>query len=169
MSEAEALAKWNDYLYKQALSFYRLHKQYTLSVDDFIQEARIAFLQHIRTHDESMWAACTLTIRGALMECVRRNHHLYVPRKSICDEIRKEVSFISMDNEKRCEWLMGYRDDDYSDIDLRAAIAQLTTEEQQIIRMLLEGWSVTEIADRMGKPHQTISYRLKAIRRKTVA
>ena len=167
MSEAEALAKWDAYLCKQAHAFYRLSEQYTLSVDDFIQEARLAFLQHIRTHDRNMWAACTLTIKGALMECVRRNYPLSVSRNHFCQTMKAGLRFTSLD-EITFEHGAS-REDDHSGIDLKTAIAQLTTEEQQIIGMLLEGWSVTEIADRMGKPHQTISYRLKAIRRKTVA
>lgn len=167
MSEAEALAKWDAYLWKQAHAFYRLSEQHTVTLDDLIQEARLAFLQHIRTHDESMWPACTLTIKGALMECVRRDYPLTVSRNNFTRLLHEGIVFLTLETGVDTDGIC--YEDDHTDIDLRTAITKLNTAEQEIVGMRLEGLTVKEISKRMKEPHQTISYRLKSIRRKTVA
>ena len=167
MNEADALKKWDAYLWKQAHAFYNLAEQHTLSLDDFVQEARLAFLQHIRTHDESMWAACTLTMKGAMMECVRRSYPLSVSRNHFSQTLKAGLCFTSVDeitSEYGTKW-----EDDHSDIDLRAALDTLDAKEQQIVNMRLEGCSVMDIANRMGMSHQAISYHLKKIRFKTLS
>ena len=167
MSEAEALAKYDTLLWKHVHAFSFLTRYHAIAIDDLIQEARLAFLQYIRTHDESMWVACPLTIKGALLDYARRNYPLCVSRHAIGEELRKETVFISSDKilgENKLE-----TEDDYSDIDLRSAIDQLTKKEQELVLMRLEGMSIEQIAQRMDRSHQVISYRLKAIRRKIVA
>ena len=167
MSEAEALAKWEAYLWKQANAFYRLSEQHTITLDDLIQEARLAFLQHIRTHDESMWPACTLTIKGALMECIRRDYPLTVSRNNFTQLLHKGIVFLTLETGVDTDGIC--YEDDHSGIDLRTAITKLTTAEQEIIGMRLEGLTVKAIAKEVGVTPQTITNRLKSIRRKTVA
>ena len=167
MSEAEALAKWDAYLWKQAHAFYRLSEQHTLTLDDLIQEARLAFLQHIRTHDESMWAACTLTIKGAMMECVRRNYPLKVSRNNFKRLLHEGIVFLALETGIDTDGIC--YEDDHSGIDLRTAIAKLTTAEREIICLRLEGLNVMEIADKTNTSHQKISYRLKVIREKMLS
>ena len=167
MSEADILQRYDLYLCKQAHAFYRLSRQHTLTVEDFIQEARLAFLQHIRTHGESMWAACTLSIKGAMMECVRRNYPLSVSRNHFRQTLKAGLCFTSVD-EITGEYGTGW-EDDHSGIDLMMIFDGLKAKDREIIAMRLEGLTVMEISKQMNKPHQMISYRLKAIRQKLSA
>ena len=166
MNEVEILQRYDRYLCKQAHAFYRLSRQHTLTVDDFIQEARLAFLQHIRTHDQPMWAACTLTVKGALMECVRRNYPLTVSRNNFSKTLKAGLSFTSLDritNEHGTA-----QEDDYSGIDVTNFIDQLSEYDQGIIAKRLEGWSIVEIGKQMGTTRGKVAYHLDAIRRKII-
>ena len=167
MSEAEALAKYDKILWYHVHALSHLTHNHAISLEDLIQEARLAFLLHIRTHDESMWGACALTIRGALFDYARRNYPLSVSRYGYRGELDRETLFISDDEPTIGDGLA--TEDDGSDIDLRSALDQLTEKERELVLMRLEGLKVTEISERTGRSHQVISYRLKAIRRKIIA
>ena len=165
MTETEALKKYDAFLWKHVHAFYRSARCQTIPLDDFIQEARLTFLQHIRTHEESEWAACTLTIKGALYDLVRRAYPLKVSRHRFSKTIRERLSFGTVEchaEELLCE-------DDHTDIDLWMHLAGLTEEERQIVVMRLEAMTLDEIGKRLGASRQVIGYRLKAIRRKMVA
>lgn len=168
MSEAEALQRYDAFLWKQVHAFVRLAKRKSPALlDDLIQEARLAFLQHIRTHNESEWAACTLTIKGALYEYARREYPLSVSHHGFGKALKKQIQFHPIDEYLTAlgEWY----EDDHTDIDLREALTQISEADKQIVALKLEGMSVKEIASRTGRPPQAISWRLKTIRRKTVA
>lgn len=154
MSEAEALAKWDAYLWKQAHAFYRLSEQHTITLDDLIQEARLAFLQHIRTHDESMWPACTLTIKGALIECIRRDYPLTVSRNNFTRLLHEGIVFLTLETGVDTDGVC--YEDDHTGIDLRTAITKLNTAEQEIVGMRLEGLTVKAIAKEVGVTPQAI-------------
>ena len=164
MSEAEILQRYDLYLCKQAHTFYRLSRQHTLTVEDFIQEARLAFLQHIRTHDKSMWAACTFTVKGAMMECVRRDYPVAVSRNHFKQMLQSGICFTSVD-----EIIDGHGagcEDDHSGIDLLRFVDRLKEKDRAIIRMRLEGFSVVEIGKALNISPQAVYGHLKMIRRK---
>lgn len=161
MSESEALERYELYLWKQVNIFYRKARGQSVTLDDLMQEARIVFLQHIRTHDESEWAACTLTIHGALYDYVRKYYPLSIPRGRFAASKRQKVMFdeLSIHTESQ----RYYHEDDHSAIDLKAAMKKLKEIDRQIISLKLQGWRVTEISKQMGLSHQMVSHRIKAL------
>lgn len=164
MTELEALEAYDTFLWKQVHSFTRSARYPNARHEDLIQEARIAFLQHIRTHSESEWAACTLTIKGALYDYVRREYPQKVSRHGFGKALRGGRRFCPFDECTRYIY-----EDDHSAIDLTAALDQLSEENRELIALKLKGLTVGEIAVQMGKSHQVISHRLKAIRCKTLS
>lgn len=167
MSEAEALMKYELFLWKQVHAFARQAQCQTIPLDDFMQEARIAFLLHIRTHDESMWAACTLTIRGALFDYVRRNYPLSISRCGFKMRLTRGTTFAAVD-QVTDECGIAY-EDDHSGMDLMTALQRLNPKERELIGMRLEGLTIMEIASKEGMTYHGIRYRLKVIRQKAVA
>lgn len=170
MTEAEALQRYDAFLWKQVYAFCRLSKRQQQPLDDFIQEARIAFLQHIRTHPETEWNACTLTIKGALYEYARKEYPLTVSHNKFSKVLSEKIYFIGDAQYEMEVYREGKRhEDDHTDIDLREAIDHLNARDKQIIMMKLEGMTAKEIGDRTGKTSQAISFRIQTIKRKIVA
>lgn len=169
MTEAEALQRYDAFLWKQVNAFSSLADlpRHIQPLEDFIQEARIAFLQYIRTYPESEWATCTLTIKGALYEYARRQYPLSVSRHGFAKLLREKPDFYPYD-----EYMLslgGWYEDDLTDIDLRQALDNLSESDRQIIRLKLEGYTQKEIGDMIGRPQQTVKYRLDRFRRKASA
>jgi len=167
MTETEALQRYDAFLWEQVHAFCRCCRRKQQPLEDFIQVARIAFLQHIRTHAESEWAACTMTIRRALYDFARAEYPLTCSHHGFAKILREGIRFYPHDEyfTSLGEWY----EDDHSGIDLMTFVDGLKAEDREIIAMRLEGLTVVEISKRMNKPHQVISYRLKTIRQKMVA
>lgn len=170
MTEAEALQRYDAFLWKQVYAFCRLSKRQQQPLDDFIQEARLAFLQHIRTHPETEWNACTLTIKGALYEYARKEYPLTVSHNKFSKVLGEKIYFIGDAQYEMEVYKAGKRhEDDHTDIDLRQALDNLSESDRQIICLKLEGMTAKEIGDRTGKTPQAISLRIRTIKRKIVA
>ena len=164
MTEAEALQCYDTFLWKQVHAFHRSASGTALLLDDLIQEARIAFLQHIRTHVESMWPACSLSIKGALYEYARREYPLTASRYGFTKTIKARIKFCPYERIMLNEWY----EDDHTALDLREAIVHLNASDKQIIMMKLEGMTIKEIADAISLSQQVVSYHLKSIKRNLI-
>ena len=167
MTEAEALQRYDAFLWKQVNLFVRKSIRRRQPFDDFIQEARIAFLLHIRTHDESEWAACTLTIRRALYDFARASYPVKVSHASFSKVLKAKQAFQPYD--ESIDWSAHVHEDDHTDMDIRIMLDHLSNEDRQIAQMRLEGWTLMEIVSKTGKAYSTICYRLKAIQRKIIS
>lgn len=167
MTETEALQRYDAFLWKQVHAFCRRSRRKQQPLEDFIQEARIAFLQHIRTHPESEWTDCKLTIMRALFDFARAEYPLTCSHHGFRKILREKKHFYPYD-----EYLTSFgerHEDDHTDIDLREALAHLSEIDQQVIVMRLEGFTQREIASRTGRTPQAISRRMQTIRRKMIS
>ena len=82
MTEQEIINRYDKLLWKHVHNFKGRCKGTTIPDEDLIQAARMAFLEHIRTHKPEEWSRCGFTILHALCDEARHTvSHGYKPCK----------------------------------------------------------------------------------------
>lgn len=118
-------------------NFMRRRSEQTMSAEDLMQEARPAFLQHIRTHRPEDYKRCRLTILHALCDAVLKHYPVSIPRGVFFGGARKCQRRAAASLEE-AQYIA--RDGGYDALDLAAQIMeaaqQLGMTDVQASRML---------------------------------
>ncbi len=114
--------------------------------EDFLQEARLAFLIHIRKIDDmSQLVMCRQRIKDAMYEFCRMMAPLYIPRKRYAKEKRK-VFCIRQDIRDIESMLWCVSDEHvYGPTEVDDFVNRLSADEQTILRMKEDGCKNLEI------------------------
>jgi len=91
MSEQEIITRYDPLLWKHVHNFKSRCTGRTISDEDLIQTARMAFLQFVRKHDPQDWHKCRLTILHALCDEVQRYCPMKMARSIYLDKEKREV------------------------------------------------------------------------------
>lgn len=97
--EKEIMRSYDKYLGRIVHTFMRRCRVRTVSAEDLMQEARLAFLKHIRTHKPENYGRCYLTIWHALCDAVVRAHIVKMPHGVFFDQERKMQNWQEKPNE----------------------------------------------------------------------
>jgi len=131
-----------------------------------MQEARIAFLQHIRTHSPEEYHRCSLTILHALSDAVQRQYPLSMPRAVYLAKEKRTPLFIVDFNKADEAFAL---DGSCEAVDLMNEIMEVAEkfpeEAMKLVKLKMEGYSNREAARRLGMTDAWVSRMLKRIRR----
>ena len=164
--ELEILTNYEPLLKKTVYNFIQRCNVRTLSAEDLMQEARMAFLQHIRTHKPEEYGRCRFTILHALCDAVLRQYPVSMPRAVFFDRGKREQwVMVNLDDEVQYE----ARNGGYDAADLAAQIMDvvgtLPEEAMKLVKLKLERYSNREAAQKLGMTDVQVSRMLKQIRR----
>lgn len=165
-SHEELIMRQYESMLQRIVSSFRRRCSYpTTSEADLLQEARIAFLEHIRMHNEHEYTRCYRTILHALFDAVRRDYPVYVPYGVFRTHDFKKISTISYD-------AVEVTSDNESFENIEAAstvsafLGKLTKQEQQLIKHKIDGMTNREAGQRVGLSDVQVSRALRRIRKK---
>ena len=131
--------------------------------DDLLQEARISFLNHIRTHTPEEYGKCRLTILHDLCESVRRDYPMGISRHAFLNKVQP-LHIYSFDD------ITGLEDNQnaFTHSDLKCSLAAVlknhSAEDVLLVRMKAKGYSNREAARRLGMSDTQVTRKLKRIR-----
>lgn len=164
--ELDILTSYEPMLRRTVFNFMRRCSVQTMSAEDLMQEARLAFLQHIRTHRPEDYGRCHLTILHALCDAVLKHYPVSMPRG------------IFFDGSQRQRWVMETlnneahymaQDGGFDAADLAAqimeAVEQFHKEAMKLVKLKVVGYTNREAAQRLGMTDAKVSRLLKQIRR----
>lgn len=165
-TELDILTSYAPMIRRTVSNFMRRCSVQTMSVEDLMQEARLAFLQHIRTHRPEDYGRCRLTILHALCDAVLRQYPVSMPRG------------LFFDGSQRQQWVMERlnneahymaQDGGFDAADLAAqimkAVEQFPKEAMKLVKLKMEGYSNREAAQQLSMTDVQVSRMLKQIRR----
>lgn len=165
MDETQVLQEYEPMLNKIVNSFMsRASAGSTSRKEDLMQEARISFLKHIRTHQPSEYGKCYFTILHDLCEAVRRDYPFGISRHDFLSSNRQALFIYGLDD----VWMLEDKEEPLSGCDLLCELqAVLETHSQQdseIIRLKTKGITSRQIAQRLCISETYVSRTLKKIR-----
>jgi RNA polymerase sigma factor (sigma-70 family) len=154
-----------------ALAHTRLDKRIrqVVGAEDVVQSVFKSFFRRAADDQlelkdwESLWGLLVvITIR----KCGKRARHFFGPRR----DLRKEVSAALPTDQSDTDWEFMARGPEPADalvlVDLLEQIkAELSEREQRILELRLEGYTVPEISEQVGRTEYTVSGALRRIRR----
>ena len=165
-NEEQIIQQYEPMLQRIVKNFRRRCSHPTTSEADLLQEARIAFLEHIRTHEEQDYSRCYRTIIHALFETVRRDYPVYVPYGAFrkhdynkitlidCDAVEVPSASNELEKIEVTSMFLGFID-------------ELTQEERQLIKLKMNGMTSREAGRRIGMSDVQVHRLLTQIRRRT--
>lgn len=164
--EATIMNTYEPMLNKIVNKFMAKTSMRTVSKEDLMQEARIAFLKHIRTHRPEEYHRCSLTILHALCDAVQRQYPLSIPRTVFfCKEKRAPLFIVDFNKAEEALAL----DDGCEAVDLMneimEAVERFPQEAVELVKLKLNGYSNREAARHLGMTDARVSRMLKQIRR----
>ncbi len=158
MHEEAIIQQYEPMLKSIVIDFSQRKAGKAAAFQDLMQEARIAFLCHIRTHREQDFSKVYYTIWHALYEAARREYPLSISYKAFSKQRRTPIALIPLDDEAMqltCEDELQWLD---------SFIRSFTAEEQELILCKLDGMKNSEIASRAGVSNATVTRRLQRLR-----
>ena len=163
--EQEIMNRFDPLLWKFVHSFINRCSKSTVPAEDLIQEARLAFLHHIRTHQPEEYHMCRLTILHALYDAVQRAFPVRMPRVVFIDKQRRGT-FLFRDFDEEEERLIDTAND-YGRIDLALQLIQearkISPEAEDLLRLKANGYSNREAAQLLGKTDVKVCRTLKQL------
>jgi len=164
--EMEILTGYEPMLKNIVYNFMRRCSEQTMSTEDLMQEARLAFLQHIRTHRPEDYRRCRLTILHALCDAVLKHYPVSIPRGVFFGEDRQGQRWAAASLEE-AQYIA--RDGGYDASDFAARIMwtveQFPKEAMKLVKLKMEGYSNREAAQELGLTDVQVSRTLSRIRR----
>lgn len=165
-TELDILTSYEPMLRRTVYNFMRRCSVQTMSAEDLMQEARLAFLQHIRTHRPEDYGRCHLTILHALCDTVLRQYPVSMPRG------------VFFDGSQRQQWVMERlnneahymaQDGGFDAADLAAkimeAVERFPKEAMKLVRLKIAGYGNREATQMLGMSVVQASRTTKRIRR----
>ena len=166
LTELDILTSYDPMIRKTVYNFMRRCSVQTMSAEDLLQEARLAFLQHIRTHEPRDYGRCRLTILHALCDAVLRQYPLSMPRAVYLSKEKRAPLCIADFNKAEEAFAL---DDGCEAVDLMneimEAVESLPQEAMELVKLKLNGYSNREAARQLGMTDVRVSRMLKRIRR----
>ena len=164
--EQEIMNRFDPLLWKFVHSFINRCSKSTVPAEDLIQEARLAFLHHIRTRKPEEYHMCRLTILHALYDAVQRAFPVSMPRAVFIDKQRRGT-FLFHDFDEKEERLIDTAND-YESIDLALRLMQearkISPAAEELLRLKANVYSNREAAQMLGKTDVQVSRMLKQLR-----
>lgn len=165
--EAEYMEKYEPYIIRTVKSYSHCNG-WDSSFDDMLQEARLAFLLHLRkVPDEAYIFPCRLNLFDALYNHTANAYGVSIPKHKFKQQ-RGNFSFASMDdgtvpeigdNGANAEGME-------SEISFKDLMKIFSPEEQRLAQMLAVGYRKCEVQRRMGLCNGAIYRRVNSMRRK---
>lgn len=109
--------------------------------DDLMQEARLAFLQHIRTHEPCEYGKCYLTILHALCEAVRRDYPLAISRHDFLNREKPSIHLCGMEKAENVETLEGLIEAAELRCSIEAVLSNGTEQVKELVRLKEIGYT----------------------------
>ena len=164
--EMEILTSYEPMLRNIVYNFMRRCSEQTMSAEDLMQEARMTFLQHIRTHKPEDYKRCRLTILHALCDAVLKHYPVSIPRGVFFggDRQCQRWAAASLEEAQYIARNGGY---DASDLasQIMWAVEQFPKEAVKLVSLKVEGYTNREAAQQLGMTDAQVSRMLKRIRR----
>ena len=165
-NEQEIMNRFDPLLWKFVYSFISRCSKSTVPPEELIQEARLAFLHHIRTHKPEEYHMCRLTILHALCDAVQRTFPVGMPRAVFADKQRRGTFLFH--NFDEGEELLIDTDNDYNRIDLALRLMQearkISPVAEDLLRLKANGYSNRAAAQLLGKTDVQVCRTLKQLR-----
>ena len=162
MTEIEILIQHEPLLNAIVNRFIRRCSMPTTSREDLMQEARLAFLLHIRTHRPEEYGRCWLTIWHALCDAVRRDYFVSMPRAVFFNKDQRQHHAAYRDT---LPMVLKNGANPYELSDLLAAVMAEAEKHQpeavRLVELKREGYSNREAACMLGKSDTWASRTLK--------
>jgi len=166
INEATIMDSYEPLLNKIVNNFTARTTLRTVPREDLMQEARIAFLKHIRTHMPEEYHLCRLTILHALCDAVQRQYPLSMPRAVYLAKEKRAPLFI-VNFEKAEEELTVDGNCEAVDLmnEIMQAVERFPKEAMELVKLKLNGYSNREAAQQLCMTDARVSRMLKQIRR----
>lgn len=129
---------------------------------DLLQEARMAFLEHVRTHGEDEYMRCYRTIFNALYEAVRREYIVHVPHGVFKRETEKGKEVMPFS-----EIVQGLAlEEGYEQVEIITDIMQTARDEQErrLVRLKLVGLNNRDAGRVLGMNDVQVTRNLQRMR-----
>lgn len=137
--------------------------------EDLLQEARISFLTHIRSHAPDEYGKCHYTILHDLCEAARRDYPLSISRQTFLNKKKEPLFLLSLDDIAVLE----DGEESLAACELRCSIEAVLKNHPEtdtlLIQMKAEGSSNRQAGKRLGMSDSQVSKKLKQIRRELTA
>ena len=165
--ELEIMTHYEPMLWRIVHNFMSRCSMHTMQAEDLIQEARIAFLMHIRTHRPEDYGRCRLTIWHALCDAVRAQYPVSMPHGVFTNkEKRGTVRLVDVEYMAQA---LASDEEQYEAVELAAQIMHevetFPEEATKLVHLKMKGYTNREAAQRLGMTDYQVSRTLKRIRR----
>lgn len=132
--------------------------------DDLMQEARLAFLQHVRTHEPDEYDRCYLTILHALCEAVRRDYPLSISRRDFFNQEKPSIHLCGMEKAEDIETLEGLIEAAELRCSLEAVLSNSTEQVKVLVYLKEIGYTNKQAGVLLGMSDCQVTRALKKIR-----
>lgn len=132
--------------------------------DDPMQEARLAFLQHVRTHEPDEYGRCYLTILHAICEAARRDYPLSVSRYDFLNHAKPPVYLCGMEKAEDVETLEGLIEAAELRCSLEAVLSNCTEKVKALVYLKGIGYTNKQAGILLGMSDCQVTRALKKIR-----
>lgn len=132
--------------------------------DDLMQEARLAFLEHIRTHEPDEYGKCYLTILHALCEAVRRDYPLAISRRDFLNREKPSMCLYSLERAEDIETLEGLVEATELRCSLEAVLSNNGEQVKVLVYLKAIGYTNKQAGILLGMSDCQVTRALKKIR-----